>query len=202
MISLLYDRSDSLWVGTSLGLARYARDRRRFFEVEMPAEAGLTVNALAVDANNGIWIGTTLGLVVREADSSMAFYDSRNSGLVGDYVSEIDIDQKSGDVWIATRSGISQTRGPLPQADDVESTVAYPNPFIMGEAKRVRFNAPSGSRIIITTVSGHQVTDIDSDVGWDGRNASGELVATGVYLFAVRTPDGDFGHGKIAVIHR
>lgn len=202
VISLLYDRSDSLWVGTNLGLARYARDRRRFFEVEMPAEAGLTVNALAVDANNGVWIGTTLGLVVREADGAMTFYNSRNSGLVGDHVSEIDIDQRTGEVWIATRSGISQTRGPLPTADNIESTVAYPNPFIMGEAKRVRFNAPSGSRVIITTVSGHQVTDIDSDVGWDGRNASGELVATGVYLFAVRSPAGDFGHGKIAVIRR
>lgn len=200
--SLLYDNSDSLWVGTNLGLARYARDRRRFFKVDMPPEAGLTVNALAVDANNGVWIGTSLGLVLREGDGTMTFYNSRNSGLVGDHVAEIDIDDNTGDVWIATHSGISQIRGPLPASTDIENIVAYPNPFEIGVTDRVRFNAESGSRITITTVSGHQVTAIDSDIGWDGRNDAGELVATGVYLFAVRSPGGEYGTGKIAVIRR
>ncbi len=200
--AILYDNLDSLWVGTNLGLAHYSRDRRRFFRVDMPPDAGLTVNALAVDANNGLWIGTALGLVVREADGTMHFYNSLNSGLVGDNVSEIDIDSRTGDVWIATHSGISQTRGPLPTVADIENIVAYPNPFVIGEADHVRFNAPSASRITITTVSGHQVNVIDSDVGWDGRNSAGELVATGVYLFVVSTPAGDFGRGKIAVIHR
>jgi sugar lactone lactonase YvrE len=200
--ALLYDNSDSLWVGTNLGLARYARDRRRFFKIDMPPEAGLTVNALAVDANNSLWIGTSLGLVLRDADGTMTFFNSRNSGLVGDHVAEIDIDDNTGDVWIATHSGISQTRGPLPASTDIESIVAYPNPFEIGEVDRVRFNAESGSRITITTVSGHQVASIDSDTGWDGRNAAGELVATGVYLFVARSPAGDYGTGKIAVIRR
>lgn len=200
--SLLYDKSDSLWVGTNLGLAHYSRDRRRFFKVPLPAEAGLTVNALAIDDNNSLWIGTTLGLVIRDADGTTTFYDSKNSGLVGDNVSDIDIDRKTGDVWIATRSGVSQTRGPLPQAADIEQTVAYPNPFVIGADERVRFNAPSGSTITIAAVSGHPVATIASDVGWDGRNSAGETVATGVYLFAVRSPSGDFGRGKIAVIRR
>lgn len=200
--SLLYDNSDSLWAGTNLGLAKYARDRRRFFKIDMPPEAGLSVNALAVDANNSIWIGTSQGLVIREADGSMTFYNSRNSGLVGDHVAEIDIDEATGEVWLATRSGVSMTRGPLPTSADIESIVAYPNPFEIGVNDRVRFNAPSGSRITITTVSGHQVTAIDSDLGWDGRNSAGELVMTGVYLFVVRSPEGDFGRGKIAVINR
>lgn len=200
--SLLYDNSDSLWAGTSLGLAKYARDRRRFFKIDMPPEAGLSVNALAVDANNSIWIGTSQGLVIREADGSMTFYNSRNSGLVGDHVAEIDIDEATGEVWLATRSGVSMTRGPLPTSADIESIVAYPNPFEIGVNDRVRFNAPSGSRITITTVSGHQVTAIGSDLGWDGRNSAGELVTTGVYLFVVRSPEGDYGRGKIAVINR
>lgn len=202
VMSLLYDNSDSLWAGTSLGLAKYSRDRRRFFQILMPPEAGLSVNALAVDANNSIWIGTSQGLVIREADGSMTFYNSRNSGLVGDHVAEIDIDEGTGEVWLATQSGVSMTRGPLPTSADIESIVAYPNPFEIGETDRVRFNAPSGSRITITTVSGHQVTAIDSDLGWDGRNSAGELVATGVYLFVARSPEGDFGRGKIAVINR
>ncbi len=200
--SLLYDNRDSLWAGTSLGLARYARDRRRFFRIDLPPEAGLSVNALAVDANNSIWVGTSLGLVIREADGSMTFFNSRNSGLVGDHVSGIDIDESTGDVWIATRSGISHTRGPVPTAANLESIVAYPNPFEIGVVDRVRFNAPSGSEIVITTVSGHQVTSIDSDAGWDGRNRGGEMVATGVYLFVVRSPESNFGRGKIAVINR
>jgi apolipoprotein N-acyltransferase len=200
--AILYDQSDSLWVGTNLGLARYARDRRRFFEVEMPSEAGLTVNTLAVDDANGIWIGTTLGLVVREADGAMTFYNSRNSGLVGDHVTHIDIDRRTGDIWIATRSGVSRTQGPLPETGDIEQTVAYPNPFEIGVHNRVRFNAPSGSRVTITTAAGFTVAQIDSDSGWDGRNRAGELVATGVYLFVVRSPEGDYGAGKIAVIHR
>jgi ligand-binding sensor domain-containing protein len=203
--ALTIDQNDSLWAGTTLGLARYARDRRKFFKVNLPADAGLTVNALAVDAGNSVWVGTTLGLTIIDPDGTMSFFDSHNSGLIGDNVVEINMDDKNGDVWIATRSGLSRTRGPLPRAASIKSVVAYPNPFVIGPtatASRVRFNAPAGSHVYITTVAGDPVVDFDAPLGWDGSSAVGTTVATGVYLFVVRGESGDFGRGKIAVLHR
>ncbi|MEW5700779.1 MAG: hypothetical protein AB1792_00930 [Candidatus Zixiibacteriota bacterium] len=202
--AVLIDRADSVWVGTNVGLARYASDRRRFFDIALPSEAGLTINALAADAANRIWVGTSLGLVVIAGDGDMAYYNSTNSGLAGDAVEAIAMDNRRGTAWIATETGLSQTRTALPPADAVDEVIAYPNPFDLSSSTSggVQFNAPFGSRIFIFTVDGRPVADLDASVGWDGRGDQGELVASGVYLFVVRGPDGEHGHGKIAVRRR
>ncbi|MBI3871618.1 MAG: apolipoprotein N-acyltransferase [candidate division Zixibacteria bacterium] len=202
--SLLIDRADSLWAGTSLGLARYAADRRRFFDIPLPAEAGLAVSALAADASNTIWVGTTLGLVMISPDGATEFFNSDNSGLPGDNVQEIQVDDRTGQVWVATQGGLSRTLGPLPAVSDLAEIVAYPNPFELTQdlQQRVRFNAPYGSHVYIVTVAGAPVTDFDAGVGWDGRTVSGHLVVSGIYVFVVSGPDGQYGRGKIAVLRR
>jgi len=202
--AVLVDRADSIWVGTNVGLSRYAADRRRFFDVSLPPEAGLTINALAADAANSIWVGTSLGLVIIAPDGTMEYYNSTNSGLVGDAVSEIAVDERTGMVWIATESGLSQTVGALPPAQAVENVVAYPNPFEVSSTgeDRVHFDARFGSRVFIFTVAGQSVVELDAATGWNGRDSDGQPVASGIYLFVVHSPDGGYGHGKIAVRRR
>jgi ligand-binding sensor domain-containing protein len=199
--AVLVDRADSVWVGTNVGLSRYTADRRRFFDVSLPAEAGLTINALAADAANSIWVGTSLGLVVIAPEGTMEYYNSTNSGLVGDAVSEIAVDERTGMMWIATESGLSQTMGALPPAQAVANVVAYPNPFEVSSTgeDRVRFNTRFGSRVFIFTVAGQPVVDLDASLGWNGRDSDGQPVASGIYLFVVHSPDGGYGRGKIAV---
>lgn len=202
--AILIDRADSLWVGTNVGLVHWAADIRRFLAVPLPSEAGLAINALAADAMNTIWVGTDRGLVRLTSGGDAEFFDSGNSPLAGNSVREIAIDDKTGAVFIATNSGLTRLNAGITPADKIEDVIAMPNPFEIesGGNKRVRFNAPFGSRICIYTVSGQSIISVDGAEGWDGRNENGALVASGIYLFVVRGPDGDYGRGKIAVIQR
>ncbi|MBI5867574.1 MAG: hypothetical protein HZB43_04690 [candidate division Zixibacteria bacterium] len=203
--ALLVDRADSLWVGTNVGLVRWAADIRLFLRVPLPAEAGLSVNTLAADALNNVWVGTDRGLVMIPSSRDTAFYFSpENSGLAGSDVRQIAVNERTGELWIGTASGLSRLAAGVPMAESLDDILAYPNPLELetGIHNLVRFNAPFGSRIYIYTVAGEPVADFDAAAGWDGRNKGGITVASGVYLFVVRGPDGNTGRGKIAVLRR
>jgi phosphodiesterase/alkaline phosphatase D-like protein len=78
---------------------------------------------------------------------------------------------------------------------------AYPNPFRPSETPSATFTyLPSGSRLFLMSVSGEPVrewAETGSDVSWDGTNASGQPVASGIYLWSV--VDSNL-KGKIVVI--
>jgi len=79
---------------------------------------------------------------------------------------------------------------------------AYPNPFIPARSEHTVFTGiPVGADLILTTVSGDIIkrwTDTDgSDIAWDGTSASGNPIASGVYLWYVKGTD---QKGKIAII--
>ena len=79
---------------------------------------------------------------------------------------------------------------------------AFPNPSREGDQITFR-NVPLGSEIIITTISGDLVKKFENvretDVIWDLRNNSGRPVASGVYLYIVRSNDQEV-QDKIAII--
>jgi len=81
-------------------------------------------------------------------------------------------------------------------------TRAYPNPFRLAEGNQVTFTGiPAGSNLLLMTTSGDTVRrwagTNGSDVVWDGRNESGQEVASGMYLWYVESSD---LKGKLIVI--
>jgi hypothetical protein len=81
----------------------------------------------------------------------------------------------------------------------------YPNPYRVreGHSNIVFTNLPQESKIIIATVSGNVVREIN-DVGpddwsWDVKNDDGAELASGVYLYRVDSPDGS-SSGKVMII--
>ncbi len=80
---------------------------------------------------------------------------------------------------------------------------AYPNPFRPAAHRLLAFKtAPgfdtSGLEIKIYTPEGELVRKL-TGLAWDGKNEAGLLVASGVYLFHVKT-DSDSATGKFALI--
>jgi len=88
------------------------------------------------------------------------------------------------------------TTAPAPAA------FAYPNPLRLSTDSEIRFaNVPLNANLTIMTVSGDIVRELSNDgaaeVVWDGRNQSGNLVASGTYLWFIE----DTGtKGKLIVI--
>ena len=80
---------------------------------------------------------------------------------------------------------------------------ASPNPFRLSQMSQVHLVIPpslsgSGTDIKIYTMQGSFIREL-SEPSWDGKNASGNLVASGSYLFVVTTSAGT-GRGRMAVI--
>jgi ligand-binding sensor domain-containing protein len=202
--AVLVDRLDSLWVGTTLGLAKWRPRLQRFVHIPLPGDAGLTITALAADVANGIWVGTSLGVVYLAADATEQFFTSTNSGIAGEGVRRITVDEATGNVWFATQGGLSSTDGPPPVAESVRQVIAYPNPVEITGADPaiVRFNADPNGRVMVYTIDGREVHNGPVNAGWDCRTTDGSDVASGIYLFVISGPDGSHGRGKIAVINR
>lgn len=84
-----------------------------------------------------------------------------------------------------------------------DKAVAYPNPFRPAVHRLVSFSVPqdltaSGLEVKIYTSEGELVKKLDSS-SWDGRNDAGAPVASGVYVFRVKT-DKAAAVGKMALI--
>lgn len=81
--------------------------------------------------------------------------------------------------------------------------VAYPNPFRPKSQRLVTFTVPAdltgaGVEVKIYTSEGELVKKLDG-LAWDGRNAAGLPVASGVYFFRIKT-DKDSATGRFALL--
>jgi len=93
--------------------------------------------------------------------------------------------------------------GSLADFEGEKKGIAYPNPFYLSRDKRILFAFPStvsseGLEIKIYNMEGELIRKIES-LSWDGKNHAGNAVASGVYIFRIKTDEKTF-QGKFAVI--
>ncbi len=94
-------------------------------------------------------------------------------------------------------------KGTLAGFDGEEKPIAFPNPFRTSEIGTVAFAIPpslqgANTSIKIYTIDGTFVRAV-SGLVWDGKNTSGNPVASGTYIFAVTTSAGT-GRGRLSVL--
>jgi len=99
----------------------------------------------------------------------------------------------------ALRLAVTGTR----QFAGTNRAVAYPNPFRPKIHRRVTFTIPehisnSGVEVKVYTSEGEQIKKLES-VTWDGRNEAGAMVASGVYIFRIKTEQ-DAAVGKFVLV--
>ena len=199
-----------IWAGTDAGIAR-VDPNGKITAFGLPA--GLNtgrVNTVDTDALGHVWVGSPSGLARFDPETfEWQVFITDNSPLVDPLVKSIHVDKPTGEVWVGTGRGINRFEsGVLPVRKVLTDVQVYPNPFIPGRGDtEVIFNKlADGSQISILTVDGLLVRQMSSaqiiaqKLSWDGRNASGQLVAGGIYLFVITTPAGSHHAGKIAVI--
>ncbi|MEW6051268.1 MAG: hypothetical protein AB1644_09450 [Candidatus Zixiibacteriota bacterium] len=194
-----------LWAGTNFGLSRFdidLGDGGRFVNVDLPPGIGPDITALEFDDRGNLWIGAHNGLARRDAvTGEIIVFTSLSGGLVSNDIRALALDRESGILYIATASGISAYGAAVTHpTTDPQNVVAYPNPFeVRDGSERLNFNFAGPFELQIHTLSGELVRQT-SLMYWDGRNESGRLVASGVYLFVLVGNDGVTARGKLLLI--
>lgn len=214
--SLLVDQDGELWVGTPAGATilvnpwavRQEGPTAAVFR-EVPALADIYVWDIAVDALNRKWVGTEQGIFLMSSDGTelLQHYTTTNSPLPDDGVLSVAVDEISGAVYFGTRNGLSRLETTAVRSTASERITSDPQPFIHGRDERIRLaGLPSGATIKVLTLDGRLLREFPSPGGavayWDGLDADGLPVPSGVYLVVAEGRDGERGSGKIAVLRR
>lgn len=91
-------------------------------------------------------------------------------------------------------------------ADSLEGIYVFPNPcrVSQGNNQMVFTNLPSEVELEIYTLDGQQVREVyendsSGEISWDLRNQDGEIVASGVYFYLLRSGD-DYRVGKLIIL--
>lgn len=208
------DQNGELWLGTSSGVAVFANPQRIWEDAAMFAtRPGLDLNdgifhpllekesitAIAIDGANRKWIGTkTSGifLISENGDTELEHFNLENSPLPTNEITDIAINQKSGEVFIGTTVGLISYMGEATAGNEEFADVyVYPNPV------RETYDGPivvkglvQDADLRITDISGnlvHKTTSLGGQAIWDGRNLNGNRCKTGVYLVFMSDASGN-----------
>jgi sugar lactone lactonase YvrE len=211
-LAVAEDLNGAMWVGTDKGICVFYTPSAIFDETGFDAQQikielggyveylleSEVVKCIAVDGANRKWIGTAnSGLYLINADGTqqLEHFTVDNSPLFSNTINDLEIDGETGEMYIATASGILSYKYTATEAkEDYDSVYAYPNPVkqdyqgviaIKGLVRDcdVKITDVSGRLIYTTKALGGQAI-------WDGKNFEGRKAQTGVYIVYLTNPDG------------
>lgn len=208
-----------VWVGTDNGLNRisYRYDKATGdFEIRSWREYRLhnglrspVITDIEGDADGNIWAGTRGGLTQLKTTGLLTFtYTTDNSPLIDDRVESLLFDPTGGELWIGTFDGLARLQITGERDPQASAVTAYPNPLLLSPTagNRVTIDRlPAGSSVRIFSVDGQLVRELQAffqeiSVTWDGTNASGRFVDSGIFFFVATDRAGNSTTGKFAVI--
>jgi ligand-binding sensor domain-containing protein len=205
VFSMAEDLNGEIWVGTSGGVAVYSNPESIWTEPVLYAtRPGLNQNdnifhpllekeaisAIAVDGANRKWFGTRnsgVFLISPDGETELEHFDTENSPLPNNEITDIAINQKTGEVFIGTASGLISYMGEATEGNDEFNDVyVYPNPVRETYVGSIVVKGlVDDTDVKITDISGdlvYKTTSLGGQAIWDGKNLNGNRCKTGVYL--------------------
>lgn len=209
--SIAVDNRNQLWIGTDAGLRVLNSIEGMLSESELSANNiiieengvgqelfnGLQLNDIVVDGANNKWIGTAsdgIYVVSPNGQQTLFRFTQENSPLPSNTIYDIDINQKSGEVFIATDRGLVSYGGLATSGQEtLENVVVYPNPVRPNYEGTVKITGLTDrANVKITDVTGSLVFEQTAQGGtieWDTTAFGSYKVASGVYMLFISTKD-------------
>ncbi|WP_208177459.1 hypothetical protein [Hymenobacter negativus] len=221
---LAKDRRGYIWAATIKGVAVFNDPSGPFLSqlgfslpivrrgdgTGFPALFSESVRCLAVDGGDRKWFGTDNGLWLfsPDADEALLHFTTDNSPLPSNRIVDVKVNDKTGDVWVATDAGVVSYRGSATVTEGApHCSAVFPNPVRPDFAGTVGISGLANNALVkITDVAGHLVyatTASGGTVTWNMTNPSGERVRSGIYLVLSSDADGKNGCvSKVAVLSK
>jgi hypothetical protein len=211
VLCIAKDKSNTIWVGTDNGIGIIQCTDDVFgnggCNAVLPVVQqeqftgylfkGEQVQCIAVDGADQKWVGTKNGVWLLSADGEKIIhhFTESNSPLLNNEVNKIGIDPQSGEVFFATSSGLCSYRSTITAPNSSFSNLLiYPNPVPTDYNGLIGIKGLTDQSIIkITELNGRlvfQTRCMGGQATWNGRDYTGNKIASGVYLVLVTDESG------------
>lgn len=208
------DQRGRVWFGTTMGIVEITNpanvnENTRLNRIKVPRNDGTNfadylcetdlVYDIAVDNSNRKWIATeTSGvyLVSENGDKIIEHFTAENSPLPDNCVLSVACDPNSNKVYFGLKSGlVSYSSTSSPAAEDYSDVYAYPNPVRPDYTGWITITRLMDNSLVkIADAAGNVFYQTRSEGGmviWDGCDATGNRVKSGVYyVFASQNATG------------
>jgi hypothetical protein len=218
------DNRDQLWIGTSSGLRVLPNVGSFFTDSQLKTNSIIIldnnlaqellyeqfITDIVVDGANNKWIGTLdsgIFLVSPNGQQTIYHFTAANSPLPSNSINDIDINNLTGEVFIATDKGLISFKGTSTTANDnLNNVYIYPNPVRPEYTGTVKIaGLLDKSNVKITDIEGNLVYETTSEGGtieWDTTAFGKYKVASGVYMIFISAQDGNETKVKKVMIIR
>ena len=214
---IVLDREDKMWIATNSGVAYYNFPYSIFDDPNQKAIIPIIdyrmlfykekVNTIAIDGGNRIWIGTNKGAWLFDKDGSVLVdhFNTDNSPLLSNVVTNITINHVSGEVFFNTSKGLISYRGSATITKTFNKPKIFPNPVTPEFIGVITIEGvPNNSLLKITDSSGRLVANLEANGNsavWDLKNEYTSQIGTGIYFVFISSTDGTEKQiGKIAIL--
>lgn len=220
------DKEGNMWIGTNSGPImleplQVESSNPVFTQVKVPRNDGtnyadyllsnIDILSISIDGANRKWFGTNgNGVYLISADNmeQIQHFTSDNSPLLSDIVQSIAINSSTGEVFFGTDKGLCSYISDATETNtemNKDNVWAYPNPVDPNYTGLITITGLTyDADVKIMSASGALVAEGRSNGGtfvWNGCDKKGKRVASGVYMVATATKDGNKGTVcKIAII--
>lgn len=219
--TLAQDHDNTIWVGTSKGLftipasvdfmksnncERIVIRRNDGTDLGDYLLDGEQVNCIVVDGANRKWIGTaasgafliqiTTDEVGNKQVETVEHFTAENSLLPSNNILSIAIQESTGEVFFGTSEGLVSYMSDATKPEETfDNLYVYPNPVYPTYKGYITIRGVMSNTLVrILDANGNLVKLIESTGGsaiWDGTNAHGDRVASGVYTAICNTTSGE-----------
>lgn len=223
-ICAVEDKRGRIWFGTTSGIIEVTNPAKAmdadftYTRLKVPRNDGTNyadylleserINDIAVDSGNRKWIATEnsgVYLVSENGDKIIEHYTAQNSSLPSNAVYAVYCDPNSNTVYFGLASGlISFSSTSAPAAQDFSDVYAYPNPVRPDYTGWITIKGLMDNSLVkIADAAGNVFYQGRSEGGmmvWDGCNAAGERVKSGVYFVFASQTENDNTTGAVTKI--
>jgi len=214
IFSFAEDLDGEIWIGTDNGVSVFY-DPGYIFEGENASQITVTldghntyllkgqrINDIEVDGANRKWFATNnSGVIVTSENGTeeIHHFTTDNSPIFSNKVIDIEFNDQSGEVFIATDKGLISFRSKATKGNsDFTDVLVFPNPVKPDYEGSITIKGLLSDAVVkITDISGNLIYEtvaLGGQAVWDGKSFEGNRAHSGVYLIFCSDEDGNVTH--------